>query len=83
MYGHVIKPTLCAVFADDELHHDGPYTGGGLFSLLPSPTAQQQQEVQLEPLTPRTPEGEEGTDAESGATRSGSISRGSSMTDMQ
>ncbi len=31
----------CAVFADDELHHDGPYTGGGLFSLLPSPTGQQ------------------------------------------
>ena len=29
------------MFADDELHHDGPYTGGGLFSLLPSPTGQQ------------------------------------------
>jgi hypothetical protein len=69
------------VFADDELHHDGPYTGGGLFSLLPSPAGL--QEVQMEPLTPRTPDGEEGTDLESGVSRSASMSRGSSMTDMQ
>ena len=38
----------------------------------------------MEPLTPRTPDGgDSGTDAELGTAHSGSISRGSSMTDMQ
>jgi len=38
----------------------------------------------MEPLTPRTPDGgDSGTDAELGTMHSGSISRGSSMTDMQ
>ena len=38
----------------------------------------------MEPLTPRTPDGgDSGTDAELGTMHSGSMSRGSSMTDMQ
>ena len=38
----------------------------------------------MEPLTPRTPDGaDSGTDAELGTVDSGSMSRGSSMTDMQ